>query len=171
MLVPVDITYPLPVTMVKNQKHTEIYASELVRLRYGHPLWYPEPTAEDGEIKIGDVGYIQEGAFHRLFNATHGKGDVINKDGVPDGFVPLEMPRVHVQSDLVRSGDALCSESTAKKSVSMQGEVPMYAFSTFSVTCSDSCMKGCCERWRWVVLRGEREARSCAHAPGRRDTA
>ncbi|EKM58791.1 uncharacterized protein PHACADRAFT_88495 [Phanerochaete carnosa HHB-10118-sp] len=45
----------------------EIYASSLQTLHLGHALWYPEPH-ESGEPQIGDVGFIHEGAFIRLFN-------------------------------------------------------------------------------------------------------
>ncbi|EKM56577.1 uncharacterized protein PHACADRAFT_253788 [Phanerochaete carnosa HHB-10118-sp] len=36
-------------------------------LHQGHALWYPEPN-ESGEPQIGDVGFIDRGAFIRLFN-------------------------------------------------------------------------------------------------------
>ena len=32
-------------------------------------LWEPEPEEEHDSVKIGDVGYIRQGKFHRLFNA------------------------------------------------------------------------------------------------------
>ncbi|EKM58783.1 uncharacterized protein PHACADRAFT_248873 [Phanerochaete carnosa HHB-10118-sp] len=45
----------------------EIYASSLQTLYLGHALWYPEPHGT-GEPQIGDVGFVNEGAFIRLFN-------------------------------------------------------------------------------------------------------
>ncbi|EKM58777.1 uncharacterized protein PHACADRAFT_248867 [Phanerochaete carnosa HHB-10118-sp] len=45
----------------------EIYASSLQTLHLGHALWYPEPHGT-GELQIGDVGFVDEGAFIRLFN-------------------------------------------------------------------------------------------------------
>ncbi|EKM51448.1 uncharacterized protein PHACADRAFT_102964 [Phanerochaete carnosa HHB-10118-sp] len=45
----------------------EIYASSLQTLHLGHALWYPEPHGT-GEPQIGDVGFVDEGAFVRLFN-------------------------------------------------------------------------------------------------------
>ena len=44
-----------------------VYPSCLSTLYQGHALWYPEPHVT-GEAQIGDVGYISEGAFIRLFN-------------------------------------------------------------------------------------------------------
>ena len=34
----------------------------------GRPLWEPDP-AEYGAVQVGDVGFIREGYFYRLFNA------------------------------------------------------------------------------------------------------
>ncbi|EKM58869.1 uncharacterized protein PHACADRAFT_136010 [Phanerochaete carnosa HHB-10118-sp] len=45
----------------------KIYSSSLESLHLGRALWYPEPHVT-GEPQIGDVGYIREGAFVRLFN-------------------------------------------------------------------------------------------------------
>ena len=44
-----------------------VYPSSLATLYQGYALWYPEPHVT-GEAQIGDVGYIREGAFIRLFN-------------------------------------------------------------------------------------------------------
>lgn len=45
----------------------EIYASSLQTLSVGHALWFPEPH-DSGEPQIGDVGFILDGSFVRLFN-------------------------------------------------------------------------------------------------------
>ncbi|GJE94299.1 WD40 repeat domain-containing protein [Phanerochaete sordida] len=44
-----------------------IYPSCLSGRGYGYPLWHPEPH-QTGEPQIGDVGYLREGKFVRLFN-------------------------------------------------------------------------------------------------------
>ena len=67
-----------------------IYAEQLRMHGHGEPLWQPEPRPEDGEVLIGDVGFIEDGRFYRLFNARFPADHPINVDGVPDGFVPLE---------------------------------------------------------------------------------
>lgn len=69
----------------------EIYAEQLVRLGYGHPLWQPEPDATRGEILVGDVGFVTEGCFIRMFNAMRPSEDPVNQAGVPDGFTPLKI--------------------------------------------------------------------------------
>ena len=35
----------------------------------GYALWEPGPEGDYGPVEIGDVGYIRQGKFHRLFNA------------------------------------------------------------------------------------------------------
>lgn len=35
---------------------------------YGHALWEPNPGNLYPPVEIGDVGYIREGKFRRLFN-------------------------------------------------------------------------------------------------------
>ena len=47
---------------------SEIYSSALSRtLQQGYALWFPEPHTT-GEVQIGDVGWIKDGGFVRLFN-------------------------------------------------------------------------------------------------------
>ncbi|KAH8991261.1 hypothetical protein EDB92DRAFT_687617 [Lactarius akahatsu] len=36
---------------------------------FGHALWEPNPERLYSPVEVGDVGYIREGKFHRLFNA------------------------------------------------------------------------------------------------------
>ncbi|GJE94287.1 WD40 repeat domain-containing protein [Phanerochaete sordida] len=47
----------------------KIYPSCLSRVGFGYALWHPEPHST-GEPQIGDVGYVREGAFVRLFNVN-----------------------------------------------------------------------------------------------------
>lgn len=72
----------------------KVYAEELHRLQYGHPLWWPEHTKGPGGrergIEIGDVGYIDtDGAFHPLFNITHETEHELNAGKTPPGFTPF----------------------------------------------------------------------------------
>lgn len=98
--------------MVKPLKASEIYASQLVHLGYGHPLWHPEPT-KFGDVEIGDIGYIDDGCFYRLFNAIRSRDDPVNKDVVPTGFVQLRLPDElrHRQTSVVKPGEPLKSDS------------------------------------------------------------
>lgn len=67
-----------------------IYAEQLLKCQHGLPLWEPEPT-KLGEVLIGDVGFIQNGCFYRLFNVLRPADDPANSRGVPEGFIRLEI--------------------------------------------------------------------------------
>ncbi|KAI0707098.1 hypothetical protein C8Q76DRAFT_747972 [Earliella scabrosa] len=64
----------------------DIYARSLEPLGYGYPLWGPEPSSEFGEVRLGDVGYIQRGHFCFLFNTMLEATHPVNMRGVPDAF-------------------------------------------------------------------------------------
>lgn len=111
--------------MGKSLKAPELYASQLVDLGYGHPLWYPEPT-KDGVIEIGDIGYIDDGSFRRLFNALCDEKDPVNEAGVPSGFVRLRFPDTlrHRKSGIVEPGTPLTSNSVQMHKVELGGQIP-----------------------------------------------
>ena len=70
-----------------------VYARQLFPLSYGHPLWGPEPCLTFGQVHLGDVGYLKEGHFSMLFNATKSADHPVNSlRGVPDGFQVLDIP-------------------------------------------------------------------------------
>jgi hypothetical protein len=51
--------------------HYDIFREQLA-IKYpacGHALWEPTPGTGHGRVEVGDVGFIREGQFHRLFNA------------------------------------------------------------------------------------------------------
>jgi hypothetical protein len=67
--------------------HYDIFRHHLVMKypAYGHALWEPDPGNLYPAVKVGDVGYICEGKFHRLFNALLPAEDESHADfGVPE---------------------------------------------------------------------------------------
>jgi len=56
---------------------------------YGHALWEPSPGGRYIAVEIGDVGFIREGRFHRLFNILLSGDDPSHQDGVPQRHEPL----------------------------------------------------------------------------------
>ncbi|KAI9439551.1 hypothetical protein H4582DRAFT_2097746 [Lactarius indigo] len=59
---------------------------------YGHALWDPDPGNLYPAVEVGDVGYIHEGKFHRLFNALLPAEDESHEDyGVPEGHEQLTL--------------------------------------------------------------------------------
>ncbi|KAF8260315.1 hypothetical protein EI94DRAFT_914807 [Lactarius quietus] len=72
--------------------HYDIFRHHLVMKfpAYGHALWEPNPGNLYPAVEVGDVGYIREGKFHRLFNALLPAEDKSHEDfGVPEHHEPL----------------------------------------------------------------------------------
>jgi hypothetical protein len=69
----------------------DIYREQLSSLYRGYALWNPNPENLYDHVSIGDVGYVYEGAFIRMFNVTLPWNDESNRLlGVePPGYDPL----------------------------------------------------------------------------------
>ncbi len=108
-------------TLIMSSPAWDIYSNALEPLQYGFPLWCPEPSPEFGEVRLGDVGYIDRGCFCFLFNTTRAAEDAVNRRGVPHGFVRLtDQPERFTRSPERTMQTVLCSEGVQ----SMTGTVP-----------------------------------------------
>lgn len=98
----------------------DIYAKNLSYLRYGLPLWIPEPS-EYGEAHIGDVGYVLNGSFYRMFNVMRSPDDSLNRWGVPESFQKLEVHTrlLHRVHKMLEAG-VICSRSVRKTHVEFE---------------------------------------------------
>ena len=57
---------------------------------YGHALWEPNPRNPDSSVRVGDVGFVRQGKFYRLFNALLSADDPSHAElGVPEHHEPL----------------------------------------------------------------------------------
>ncbi len=86
---------------------------------YGHALWEPSPSKPNDPIKVGDVGYIHRGRFHRLFNALLSAKDQSN---VPEHYEQLT-PK---SSDHIIKG-SLSSDHYFSAGISVEREPDIYA--------------------------------------------
>ncbi|KAI0944756.1 hypothetical protein AcW1_002389 [Taiwanofungus camphoratus] len=95
----------------------EVYAEQLFQCKLGLPLWNPQPT-KYGEVLVGDVGFLDEGGFYRMFNATRLANDELNRYGVPAEYVPFLVDEygLHVEDNSIRPG-TLRSKSIIKSSL------------------------------------------------------
>jgi hypothetical protein len=95
--------------------HYDIFREELAKRfhAYGHALWEPSPgELYDGPVAIGDVGFIRQGKFHRIFNAllpndhqTHGNF------GTPEDHEPLQLRmEKHVDTGILSPNDFCSAE-------------------------------------------------------------
>jgi hypothetical protein len=58
--------FPMPVDLPSVSK---VYQDQLTTLSHGLALWNPNPPKEIyDKVSIGDVGYLHEGSFIRMFN-------------------------------------------------------------------------------------------------------
>lgn len=67
----------------------DVYATQLYSVGEGLALYEPDPAGRYDRIRNGDVGFVQRGFFHRLFNIFADEEDPINREGVPAHFSPL----------------------------------------------------------------------------------
>jgi hypothetical protein len=58
---------------------------------YGHALWQPSPGGRYTAVQVGDVGFIREGYFHRLFNILLPADHESHRNGVPQNHEPLTL--------------------------------------------------------------------------------
>jgi len=89
-------------------KPWDVYQKQLASLYQGIALWDPRPVeALYDRVSIGDVGYINEGHFHRMFNVTLPWDDPSNtRLGEPEPYPPLDWgPVTNVRSGTLAKGD------------------------------------------------------------------
>lgn len=65
----------------------------LFKLGFGYPLWQAELPEDRIKVQIGDVGYLRQGQFHRLFNAFK-EADPLHREGVPSRFKPFKAAQI-----------------------------------------------------------------------------
>jgi len=89
----------------------ETYANALATKGHGHPLWEPDPGAYD-PVDLGDVGYLDKGAFVKLFNASNNSG---NRLGLPPGHIPLHISNILRRTPLPKEPEYVSSEGIRRQ--------------------------------------------------------
>ncbi len=86
---------------------------------YGYALWEPNPGRLYPPVEVGDVGYIRQGKFRRLFNVLLPADDPSHqKLGVPEYHEPLR-PNVEDHIDSCKlSPHNFCSARVTSQPVS-----------------------------------------------------
>jgi hypothetical protein len=85
-----------------------VYREQLSSLYHGNALWEPSPIRRlYDSVSIGDVGYIEEGFFHRMFNVTLPLGHSSNKKlGEPENYKPLnDDPLLNIRESTLAKGE------------------------------------------------------------------
>ena len=70
----------------------KVYQDQLTTLSHGLALWNPNPPKEIyDKVSIGDVGYLHEGSFIRMFNVMLPWGHEANRKlGEPEPYESLD---------------------------------------------------------------------------------
>ena len=92
-----------------------IYQEKLSLLSQGMPLWEPSPHKPVyGQVSIGDVGYVSEGAFIRMFNVILPWDDESNRKlGEPAPYEPLNSDKRDISRTTFGTTD-YCSYSVTR---------------------------------------------------------
>jgi hypothetical protein len=70
----------------------EVYRDQLISLFYGHALWSPDPALQYERVEIGDVGYVKDGYFVRMFNVLLPWDHPSNpRSCTPEQYTPLDI--------------------------------------------------------------------------------
>ena len=98
-----------------------IYREQLSSLHHGLALWHPKPVESlhkrPGHVSIGDVGYLDNGAFMRMFNVTLPWDDPLNKllGKPPDKYERIEPSYLdNVRDYEIREGE-YCTPRVSKE--------------------------------------------------------
>lgn len=115
----------------------------------GYPLWEPEC-----KVSIGDVGYIRDGRFYRLFNALLPPGDSQNNFGEPKGFQPLQLDE-HAMMESTLSPGPMYSRSITNHGADVGAlGLGLFFFLFFPVTYRlQSFVKGPSFKQDWSVIQ------------------
>jgi hypothetical protein len=89
----------------------DTYRDQLASLYHGHALWVPDPAGLYDRVRVGDVGYVRQGHFLRMFNALLPADDDKQVYGVPEGFAPLHMGPFHNIRTIHLSQGDYCSHT------------------------------------------------------------
>lgn len=112
---------PLP------QPHYSVYREQLTSLYHGHALWEPDPANIYERVSVGDVGYVREGYFFRMFNVLLGSEHPSNRIiGEPEHYEPIDLgPFVNVRHSRLSRGDYHSRHvSTQEQNIGVQAQAP-----------------------------------------------
>ena len=107
--------------------HYDIFRQNLTTKysAYGHALWEPNPGGRYPAVAVGDVGFIREGRFHRLFNVLLSPRDPSHRIfGVPEDSEDEQL-RPHVEDHIITG--TLSPNHFCSAGVTLGSEPEIYA--------------------------------------------
>lgn len=92
----------------------DVLREHLTSLFHGHALWMPDPANLYERVSIGDVGYVKDGYFVRMFNVLLHWSNPLNftlygetsSESEPENYVCLDMGRFNnIRQTTLSKGD------------------------------------------------------------------
>jgi hypothetical protein len=123
----------------------EVYQNEL-KSRYklhGWALWQPEPDPDSPTecVAVGDVGYISNGRFIRMFNVQRTRDDPSHQQhGVPEGYRPMPPSPFNIfQQSRLDRGD-YCSGSVRTANAPNRCVIRLFFLPVFELVSSQTSL-------------------------------
>jgi hypothetical protein len=104
-----------------------IYRDQLSSLYHGLALWDPDPANLYPSVSVGDVGYVKEGHFVRMFNVLLPWDDPSNRTCcVPEPYDPVNLgPFINIRESVFDGGDYRSrSVAAQEQNVAEQARAP-----------------------------------------------
>ena len=98
----------------------DVYAEQLYSVHQGLALYEPDPAKNYDCIRVGDVGFVQYGYFHRMFNVFKDEEDPINQHSVPDHFDPIPDGNQAIYHRNQLPAGEICSTSIDSKGTTLK---------------------------------------------------
>ena len=98
----------------------EIYCQQLLCLGHGLALYEPDPAGEYDKVRVGDVGHMDKGGFHRLFNVFYTEEHDANRLGVPEGFEPVSSTFNETYMHCPLPAGAMCLSAVQNQGVGVE---------------------------------------------------
>ncbi len=118
----------------------DTYRDQLANIYRGHALWVPDPSGLYDRVEVGDVGYVKQGHFLRMFNVLLPANDPTQVYGVPEGFVTLNMGQfINIRTLNLNQGDYCSNTVTVDHEDRRQAEyvTSYYPAQPYSYTMDD----------------------------------
>jgi len=103
----------------------DIYRERLSSLYHGYALWEPGPVKDLYEkVSVGDVGYVYNGFFYRMFNVTLPWSDPSNQkfdSSQPENYAPMKKEEFkQISESHLAKGDYYSPNVTSQKNTDNQ---------------------------------------------------
>jgi len=125
-----------PRAIIPIDRPFSIYREQLYHLHQGHALWNPNTY---DQVSIGDVGFVREGQFYRMFNVILPWNDPLNsRFGEPEPYAALSLNtgQFQVRESVLCKGDYSSGFQTKEDNASHVGATGPDEMIGFTYKCS-----------------------------------